>query len=115
MDQKKTKEIEKEVRTNLEKGRDYVIHFLNWMIRAVTVGIKCGLVGAVLHRSLAYEAELRMEHGWLLYFLPISGILIVFCFLICVFGYYLLMILVFDFIHSYDMLCFIMSYIIIIC
>lgn len=106
MDQKKTKEIEKEVRTNLEKGRDYVIHFLNWMIRAVTVGIICGLVGAVFHRSLEYVAELRMEHEWLLYFLPLSGILIVFCYRICGVGYDRGTNMVLDSIHSSETMFF---------
>lgn len=87
IDQEKKREIKEEVRMSLEKGKDYVIHFLNWMVRAVTVGVVCGLVGAVFHRSLEYVAELRMEHGWLLYLLPFAGVLIVFCYRICGVGY----------------------------
>src|SRR5699024_12385191 len=62
--------------------------------------------GAVFHRSLEYVAELRMEHGWLLYFLPISGILIVFCYRICGVGYDRGTNMVLDSIHSSETMFF---------
>ena len=80
-------EVKEEVEYNLGRSKEYVMYFLHWMFRASVVGLVCGLVGAVFHRSLEYVAELRMEHAWLLYLLPFAGVVIVFCYRICGVGY----------------------------
>lgn len=76
-------EVKEKLEYNFNRSKEYVMYFIRWMFRAAIVGLLCGLVGAVFHRSLEYVAELRLEHTWLLYFLPLAGVLIVFCYRVC--------------------------------
>ncbi len=76
-------EVKEKLEYNFNQSKEYVMYFIRWMFRAAVVGLLCGLVGTVFHRSLEYVAELRMEHSWLLYFLPLAGVLIVFCYRVC--------------------------------
>ena len=55
----------------------YLQTFLKWTLCAVAAGLLCGTVGAVFHLCVNYVTQLRDEHRWLLYCLPIAGLLIV--------------------------------------
>ena len=50
---------------------------LYWLSVALLVGALCGLIGAVFHVGVERATELRGEHGWLLYLLPLLGLVIV--------------------------------------
>lgn len=57
--------------------RDFSLSLLKWTVFAVVVGFVVGLVGAGFHMAIDYGTELRMEHPWILYLLPVVGLLIV--------------------------------------
>ncbi|MGN1021365.1 MAG: chloride channel protein [Aristaeellaceae bacterium] len=62
-----------------EEGRatlHYSIAFVRWMLTAVFIGILCGAVGALFAMAVEWATETRMEHGWLLYLLPVGGLAI---------------------------------------
>ncbi|MGN1088857.1 MAG: chloride channel protein, partial [Huintestinicola sp.] len=52
--------------------------FLKWLIIAVVSGGVIGLCGTGFHVLLDLAAELRTEHSFLLFILPVGGVLIVF-------------------------------------
>ena len=49
---------------------------LRWTLLVVPVGILAGSASALFLWSLDYVTELRWQHGWLLFFLPVAGVVI---------------------------------------
>lgn len=64
----------------LIKIRSYIFAFLCWLIIGTALGSLCGVVGAVFAKAINFGTDLRQEHGWLLYFLPLAGLLSVLIF-----------------------------------
>ncbi len=54
--------------------------FAKWCVFAVVIGVVVGVVGTGFHHALEWAGEMRAEHDWLLYLLPLSGICIAFCY-----------------------------------
>lgn len=48
-----------------------------WLALATVTGTACGLLGALFHVAVEYVTELRADRPWLLYGLPLAGVLIV--------------------------------------
>ena len=48
-----------------------------WLVLAAAVGLVCGGVGTAFHLSVEAVTELRGEHGWILWLLPLVGLVIV--------------------------------------
>lgn len=48
-----------------------------WLLLATAAGVSCGLVGTAFHVAVEVATELRGEHPWLLYGLPLAGLAIV--------------------------------------
>ena len=48
-----------------------------WLVLAAAVGLVCGGVGTAFHLSVEAVTELRGEHGWILWLLPLAGLVIV--------------------------------------
>ena len=48
-----------------------------WLVLAAAVGLVCGGVGTAFHLSVEVVTELRGEHGWILWLLPLAGLVIV--------------------------------------
>lgn len=55
-----------------------VLILLKWTLFAVVTGTVLGAVGAYFARSITLVTELRTTHPWILYLLPVIGLLIVF-------------------------------------
>lgn len=51
--------------------------FLRWIVLSVLVGLCVGVVGAEFHHAVEWATETRMTHPWLLYLLPVAGLMIV--------------------------------------
>ena len=62
----------------LEKIRTYVGIFFKWVGLAVLVGVVVGPAGVAFGLCLKWANELRALHPWLLWLLPVGGLVIVF-------------------------------------
>ncbi len=51
---------------------------LRWIMLSVLIGVTGGLVGTAFHISVDTVTEIRQEYNWLVYLLPIGGLLIAF-------------------------------------
>lgn len=51
--------------------------WLTALLSAVSVGLACGLVGTLFHYAVDMAAELRAEHPWILFLLPLGGLAII--------------------------------------
>lgn len=52
--------------------------FFKWGFIATFIGIVVGLAGTLFHFVTDHAVDLRMEHRWILFLLPIAGLIIVF-------------------------------------
>lgn len=55
----------------------HILYVLKWMLFAGVTGTVLGIVGAYFARSITYVTQLRSDHPWILYLLPVIGLLIV--------------------------------------
>ena len=53
------------------------IDFIRILIYAAIVGLGAGVLGTLFTFSVNYVTQLRTNYPWLIYFLPIGGIVIV--------------------------------------
>lgn len=65
------------VREQAHAWKDYALTLLKWVLFSVAVGVTVGAVGAVFHMAIDRGTALREAHGWLLYLLPLAGLVIV--------------------------------------
>lgn len=56
----------------------YFSTFLRWIIIAGFVGILTGVVGTLFNKALKYVTDFRISHDFIIWFLPVSGLVIVF-------------------------------------
>ena len=57
-----------------------VLALLRWLVLAGLTGLACGLAGAAFSWCVAKAAALRGDFPWLLFFMPLAGLAIVFCY-----------------------------------
>jgi len=74
MDKQKIKEF---MNVKYKITSDYFLHFIKWIIIAVTAGIIGGAVGGGFSVTLSKVTQLRQQYAFIIYFLPISGLIIV--------------------------------------
>ena len=65
-------------RRKTKSASNYGVVFIKWMGIAVCIGVVAGLAGPLFHLSVNAVTDLRSEHGWLLWLMPVGGLLIVF-------------------------------------
>jgi len=61
----------------LQHPEDYVKTFLKWGLLGVLMGAMGGVLGAVFHHALHFVTHVRSEHMWLIFLLPLAGLLTV--------------------------------------
>ena len=61
----------------LHHPEDYVKTFLKWGFLGVLMGAIGGVLGAVFHHALHFVTHVRSEHMWLIFLLPLGGLLTV--------------------------------------
>ena len=54
----------------------YAVTLIKWMSVGALIGGVGGMVGTLFHMGVDYAAELRAEHPWVLYLLPVGGLVI---------------------------------------
>ena len=64
------------MKKSLRKIWLYSETLLKWIAFAAVTGVACGAIGSVFHIGVHHATELRIEHPWLLYCLPLAGLLI---------------------------------------
>lgn len=62
---------------HLKHWKDYVTFLIKWILFAVIIGVTVGAVGACFHIAIDRATEFRGEYPWVLYLLPVVGLLIV--------------------------------------
>lgn len=50
--------------------------FIFWLTVSVIIGLCCGVVGSLFHMAIEYATHTRADHPWLLYLLPLGGMII---------------------------------------
>ena len=65
------------MKEKLRHWSDYALTLGKWLLFSLVVGITVGVVGAVFHMAISYVTGLREQHGWILYLLPLAGLVIV--------------------------------------
>ena len=53
------------------------IALIQWLVLSIFIGNVVGFIGVFFHIALEYVQELRISYPWLLYCLPLAGLLIV--------------------------------------
>lgn len=67
----------------LRDGGSHAVSFLKWLAISCVVGGVMGWIGTGFHYALEWATETRTAHGWLLWLLPVGGVLIIFLYRIC--------------------------------
>ncbi len=57
---------------------EYVSVFVKWVVIALITGIIGGITGSLFHIAIDSVTELRIKNEWLIYLLPLGGIIIAF-------------------------------------
>ena len=57
------------------KAKAYLITFLKWGLFGLLMGALGGLLGAGFHHALHFVTHLRGEYNWLIFLLPVGGLL----------------------------------------
>ena len=61
----------------LHHPKRYIRSFGKWCFLAILMGILGGLLGAGFHHALHFVTHLRGEHTWLIFLLPVGGLMTV--------------------------------------
>ena len=67
----------------LKRSGRYLLAFFKWLVAAAVLGVLCGAVGALFHKTIDYVTEFRMGHGFLVWFLPLAGLLTLLLYRLC--------------------------------
>lgn len=63
--------------------RAYLFVFFRWLLMGGIVGAVGGAIGAAFSKTVALATTVREENGWLLYLLPLGGLLIAALYKLC--------------------------------
>ena len=61
----------------LNKPKEFIGIFLSWCFLGTVMGLLGGLLGAAFHHALHFVTHLRQENTWLIFLLPVGGLLTV--------------------------------------
>lgn len=62
---------------HMRQPRQYLSVFLKWAALGILMGALGGVLGAVFHHALHAVTHLRLENSWLIFLLPLGGLLTV--------------------------------------
>ena len=57
--------------------------YVLWVLLGITTGVVCGLCGVLFSKTVGFVTELRQNNSWLLYLLPMGGLLSVAIYKLC--------------------------------
>lgn len=61
----------------LRSAGQYILAFVRWGLLAALTGLVGGGVGTLFHKAVEYATGVRLSHSWILYLLPLGGLVIV--------------------------------------
>ena len=67
----------KELQTAARRWGLYGWTFVKWTVVAAVIGCVCGFIGTLFHFGVHEVTAFRGEHPWVLYLLPLAGLMIV--------------------------------------
>lgn len=70
-------ELKQDLRHDWRAIRINAAAFVKWLMFACIVGSITGVVGTAFHYAIDWATQFRGEHGWMLFFLPLAGLVIV--------------------------------------
>lgn len=62
----------------MEKVKSYLLGWLKWTMLALLCGGIVGTIGSIFAKTLSWGADLRMAYPWIIWLLPVGGLVIVF-------------------------------------
>lgn len=62
----------------LNHGISNLKEFLRWIFLSTITGLIIGMVSVIFNYGMKYASDFRASHSWVLFFLPLAGIIIVF-------------------------------------
>ena len=62
-------------RQRVEPVQEYAVSFGKWGLLGLFMGVIGGLLGAGFHHALHFVTHIRTENGWLIWLLPLGGLL----------------------------------------
>ncbi len=62
--------------TEIKRALHYVAVFFKWLVLSLATAVVCGGAGCLFHLLVEKATELREVHGFILYFLPLGGVII---------------------------------------
>ena len=71
------------LKQSLRAALPSVSALFRWLVLAVLTGLACGLAGAAFAWCVGRVTALRADHSWLLYCMPLAGLLIVWSYRAC--------------------------------
>ena len=67
----------------IDRTKRYIKTFIKWIICSIIIGTTCGAVGTAFHYSVEYVTKYRDSHSWIIYLLPLAGLVIIFLYRSC--------------------------------
>ena len=61
----------------VRRAGKYILTFIKWMFLAALNGLVCGGAGCLFHTLIELATDFRTENSYIIYFLPIGGLVIV--------------------------------------
>lgn len=69
--------------TSFKKMGEYILNLLKWIVLSVIIGVLCAFSGCLFHYAVDFGAHARSINPYIVFGLPLGGILIVFLYHIC--------------------------------
>jgi len=62
---------------------EYLFTFVKWTFLGILTGLIGGAIGTAFSKAIHYVTDIRTEHQWFIYLLPIGGLVIVMLYKLC--------------------------------
>ena len=62
-------------RKRVDPVQEYVVSFGKWGLLGLFMGVIGGMLGAGFHHALHFVTHVRTENSWLIWLLPLGGLL----------------------------------------
>lgn len=66
------------VLVKLKRMGKYITVFLKWLMLSIITALVCGGAGCLFHMLIELATDFRSEHNFIIWFLPVGGVVIVF-------------------------------------